>query len=66
MRFYKLRITPNARGLSSSFNADVVPEAAHETDDREFVRVREQLKSKDVLVGEEVSRLPDACAEAVV
>jgi hypothetical protein len=56
MRFYKLRITPNARALSKSFNADVSPEAVREVEDRELVALREQLKSKEVLVGEEVSR----------
>jgi hypothetical protein len=56
MRFYKLRITPNARGLSKSFNADVAPEPVREVEDREFVALREQLRSKQVLVGEEVSR----------
>jgi actin-related protein 8 len=54
MRFYKLRITPNAKKLATDYNTLQKPEPLIELEDREAKRYRESLKEREVVVGHEV------------
>ena len=54
MRFYKLRVTPNATKIASTFNEQFKPEVItdHEALEMEWI---DETCSEDVLVGEKVS-----------
>lgn len=54
MRFYKFRVTPNAHRLATTFNNTSVPETVPEPEDRELLRHRDRLRSREVVVGNEV------------
>jgi actin-related protein 8 len=53
MRFYKLRVTPNAASIASTFNAQFKPEIIAERNDP-FRIDWNYGSSEDVLVGENV------------
>ncbi len=52
MRFYKLRVTPNAANLASTFNTAFQPEIIPEHNDPFQVEWFDESCSEDVLVGE--------------
>lgn len=51
MRFYKLAVTPNASQIAKTFNVSHKPEVVIEADDPEYLRVKESLKVKNTIVG---------------
>ena len=59
MRFYKLRVTPNAAGIASSFNDQFKPEIIPEANDPFRVEWIKEAEDREVLIGEEVLRLGD-------
>ncbi|KAG7444906.1 actin-like ATPase domain-containing protein [Guyanagaster necrorhizus] len=59
MRFYKLRVTPNAANLASTFNAAFQPEIIPEHNDPFQVEWVDESCSKDVLVGEKALLIAD-------
>ena len=57
MRFYKLRVTPNAAHIASTFNEQFKPETIQEHNDPFRVDwITEPPDSEDVLVGEKVTK----------
>jgi len=55
MRFYKLRVTPNAASIASTFNEQFKPEIIPEVDDPFLVDwIQDPLEDSEVLVGERV------------
>lgn len=58
MRFYKLRVTPNATKIASTFNEQFKPEVItdHEALEMEWI---DETCSEDVLVGEKALRIAD-------
>lgn len=61
MRFYKLRVTPNATAVASSFNEQFKPEIIAEYNDPYRVDWTEHTSSEDVYIGEQVSRMFLSC-----
>ncbi|KIM90506.1 hypothetical protein PILCRDRAFT_812253 [Piloderma croceum F 1598] len=60
MRFYKLKVTPNAANIASTFNEPFMPEIIQEYNDPFSVDWITDLPENDeVLVGEKVLRLAD-------
>lgn len=59
MRFYKLRVTPNAASIASSFNDQFKPETIPEANDPFRVEWIQKPTDEDVLVGEAALRLGD-------
>lgn len=57
MRFYKLAVEPQGSQIAATFNHTRAPDVVPENDDPEYLRVKESLRTKDTLIGEEV-RLP--------
>jgi hypothetical protein len=57
MTFYKLNITRNAKKITSTFNNSHRPETVSEVQDPEYLRRKERLTKRDVLVGEDVWRI---------
>lgn len=57
MRFYKLRVTPNAAGIASTFNEQFKPEIIPEINDPFRVDWIQGPLDDDFLVGEKVSCL---------
>ena len=58
MRFYKLRVTPNAANIASTFNEQFQPETIAEANDPfrvDWIR----SDTEPYLVGEQVSPAPD-------
>ncbi|KAJ3721126.1 actin-related protein [Lentinula raphanica] len=60
MRFYKLRITPNAANIASTFNESFRPEIIAELNDPFRVDWINSSTNEDVLVGDKALRLADA------
>ncbi|KAH8093819.1 actin-like ATPase domain-containing protein [Cristinia sonorae] len=58
MRFYKLRVTPNAAGIASTFNDQFKPEIIPEVNDPFHIDWITE-SSEDVLIGDAVLRLSD-------
>jgi actin-related protein 8 len=58
MRFYKLRVTPNATSVASTFNKHFKPEIIREMNDPFHVEWI-QGDGGDVLVGEQASRIQE-------
>lgn len=54
MRFYKLAVEPQGTQIAASFNTTHTPEIVPEAEDPEYLRVKESLRERDVLVGDEV------------
>ena len=55
MRFYKLRVTPNAASIASTFNARFKPEIIPEVNDPFLVDwIQEPLEDSEILIGERV------------
>lgn len=55
MRFYKLRVTPNAASIASTFNEQFKPEIIPEINDPFLVDwIQDPLEDSEVLVGERV------------
>lgn len=54
MRFYKLAVEPQGSQIAATFNHTHTPDLVPETDDPEYLRVKESLREKDTLVGEDV------------
>lgn len=52
MRFYKLRVTPNAAAIASTFNEQFKPEII--TSDPKQIQWLDDVEQADVVVGEEV------------
>ncbi|KAG1746603.1 uncharacterized protein EDB91DRAFT_1327944 [Suillus paluster] len=60
MRFYKLRVTPNAASIASTFNEQFKPEIIPEVNDPFLVDwIQDPLEDSEVLVGERALRLSD-------
>ncbi|KIK61712.1 hypothetical protein GYMLUDRAFT_42744 [Collybiopsis luxurians FD-317 M1] len=59
MRFYKLRVTPNAAHIASTFNAPFKPEIIAEHNDPYRIDWIDSSSDEDVLVGEKALRLAD-------
>ncbi|KAF5387332.1 hypothetical protein D9757_005799 [Collybiopsis confluens] len=59
MRFYKLRVTPNAAHIASTFNAPFKPEIIAEHNDPYRIDWIAGSTDEDVLVGEKALRLAD-------
>ncbi|PBK72447.1 actin-related protein [Armillaria solidipes] len=59
MKFYKLRVTPNAANLASTFNTAFQPEIIPEHNDPFQVEWFDESCSEDVLVGEKALRIAD-------
>ncbi|OAX43971.1 actin-related protein [Rhizopogon vinicolor AM-OR11-026] len=58
MRFYKLRVTPNAASIASTFNEQFKPEIIPEINDPFLVDwIQDPLEDSEVLVGERALRL---------
>jgi hypothetical protein len=54
MRFYKLRVTPNANDIASTFNKQFQPEIIAEYNDPYRVEWTENVSSEDAYAGDEV------------
>ncbi|KAG6866577.1 hypothetical protein C0991_002062 [Blastosporella zonata] len=59
MRFYKLRVTPNATGIASSFNDQFKPEIISDYNDPFRVEWTERVSDKDAYFGEDALRMAD-------
>ncbi|KAG5647468.1 hypothetical protein DXG03_009399 [Asterophora parasitica] len=59
MRFYKLRVTPNATTIASAFNEQFKPEIISEYNDPFRVEWTEKISSEDVYFGEKALRMAD-------
>ncbi|KAI0923712.1 hypothetical protein AcV5_009185 [Taiwanofungus camphoratus] len=59
MRFYKLRVTPNAASIASTFNEQFVPEAIPEINDPFRIDWIQKAPDDDYLVGEKALHLAD-------
>jgi actin-related protein 8 len=58
MRFYKLKVTPNAAHVASTFNEQFKPEIIHNHNDPFHVDwLTEPLDTNEVFVGEKVTFL---------
>jgi actin-related protein 8 len=57
MRFYKLRVTPNAAEIASTFNSQFKPETIAEYNDPYRVDWTEQTSSEESYIGDKVKRL---------
>ena len=55
MRFYKLRVTPNATRIASTFNEQFKPEIIAEYNDPYRVEWLDHTCCEDVLIGDQVS-----------
>ncbi|GBE86660.1 hypothetical protein SCP_0905400 [Sparassis crispa] len=65
MRFYKLRVTPNAAGIASTFNEQFVPEIIPESNDPFLIDwIKEPIE--DVLVGDKALQLADPASAGYV
>ncbi|KAG6857474.1 hypothetical protein H0H87_003541 [Tephrocybe sp. NHM501043] len=60
MRFYKLRVTPNATSIASSFNAQFKPEIISDYNDPFRVEWTENVSDEDVYFGEKALSMADA------
>ncbi|KAF5383740.1 hypothetical protein D9615_003529 [Tricholomella constricta] len=59
MRFYKLRVTPNATAIASTFNEQFKPEIISEYNDPFRVEWTDKMSSEDVYYGEKALRMAD-------
>ncbi|KAF4569681.1 actin-like protein arp8 [Pleurotus pulmonarius] len=59
MRFYKLRVTPNAATIASQFNEQFKPEVIADHNDLLQVEWLDKANQEDVIIGEKIYRLPD-------
>ncbi|KAF8074975.1 hypothetical protein FPV67DRAFT_1575252 [Lyophyllum atratum] len=59
MRFYKLRVTPNATAIASTFNEQFKPEIIAEYNDPFRVDWTENMSSEDAYFGDKALRLAD-------
>ncbi|KAH7927316.1 actin-like ATPase domain-containing protein [Leucogyrophana mollusca] len=60
MRFYKLRVTPNAAGIASTFNEQFKPEIIPEVNDPFRVDwIQESSEDAEALIGENALRISD-------
>ncbi|GLB41816.1 hypothetical protein LshimejAT787_1004160 [Lyophyllum shimeji] len=59
MRFYKLRVTPNATAIASTFNEQFKPEIISEYNDPYRVEWTENVSSEDVYFGDKALGLAD-------
>ena len=67
MRFYKLRVTPNAASIASEFNEQFKPESMTESNDLSRIDwIRELVDTQDFLVGEKESELRILWAELIM
>lgn len=55
MRFYKLRVTPNATRIASTFNGQFKPEIIAEYNDPYRVEWLDETCNEDVLIGDQAS-----------
>jgi hypothetical protein len=55
MRFYKLRVTPNATRIASTFNEQFKPEIIAEYNDPYRVEWLDDTCDEDVLIGDQAS-----------
>lgn len=55
MRFYKLRVTPNATRIAKTFNEQFKPEIIAEYNDPYRVEWLDETCKEDVLIGDQVS-----------
>jgi actin-related protein 8 len=55
MRFYKLRVTPNATRIASTFNKQFKPEIIAEYNDPYRVEWLDDTCNEDVLIGDQAS-----------
>lgn len=64
MRFYKLRVTPNAATIASQFNEQFKPEVIADHNDLLQVEWLDKAKQEDVITGEKVIKCTIRCADA--
>lgn len=64
MRFYKLRVTPNAATIASQFNEQFKPEVIADHNDLLQVEWLDKANQEDVITGEKVITCTIRCADA--